>query len=102
MGKRLSLFSRIARAIFTRPKRKAGKDGDAIMKEETIHYLLRLLKRNPSEDPRHEDALRDLAQVQDSLLNNYRDGGLFKIQQPQAVHLMIEKQVGRVAKAVSS
>lgn len=64
------------------------------MKEETIHYLVRFLKRTPSDDPRHAEALKELAEAQDKLLNNYRDVVLLKIEQPQMVHLMIEKAAG--------
>ena len=64
------------------------------MKEETIHYLIRFLKRNPSDEPRHAEALKELAEVQNRLLDNYRDVVLLKVEQPRMVHLMIEKAAG--------
>ncbi len=64
------------------------------MKEETIHYLVRFLKKNPSDDVRHAEALKELAGVQNSLLDNYRDVVLLKVEQPVMVHLMMERAVG--------
>lgn len=61
------------------------------MKEETIHYLVRFLKRNPSDDPRHAEAAKELVETQNKLLDNYRETVLFNIEQPRLVHLMIQK-----------
>ncbi len=75
--------------------------GGRNMKEETIHYVLRFLKRNPSEDPKHQQAIKELSEIQNLLLDNYRDVTLFKIEQPKIVHLMVEKSVGTGPKAAA-
>ena len=79
----------------------AREGGEFFMKEETIHYLVRFLKRNPSEDPRHGEAMKELADVQNVLLDNYRETVLLSVEQPRMVHLMLQKALKEGQKAVS-
>lgn len=42
------------------------------MKETTLHYLVQLLRRTPSKDIRHLEALRELQEISDRLLESHR------------------------------
>ena len=82
------------------PRTKARQVHPPPPKEETVHYLVRFLKRNSSEDPRHAEAIKELSGLQDMLLDSYREMNFVNIEQPSLVQPRLVKSM-KEGKAVA-